>query len=1137
MTFVKYNDNPKLIIRKKGILFFLLLLGHYGLIRAQSGLERSQYFVISDSIVYYGQSTNPVFFRISTPDHSIVPDSLYRADFAQSKVFFDRKIKKFSPKTDSIRIEYRIYPEYITRIYRERDTTEIFPESLMGKPKPAYRTVEKESLFGDLNTSGKITRGLSIGTDRDALLNSVMDLRIEGKLNNKISLNAHINDTNIPLQENGYSQDLKDLDRVYIQMKSPHWTLTAGDIMMQNRQTAFVNFQKKISGISLDVHLDDLDVSGSAAKVKGRYTEYRFNPQEGNQGPYKLKGQTGENYIFIISGSEKVYVNGILKKRGIDNDYTIDYNTAEITFTPSFPVTADMRITVQYQYSERNYTRFITFDQLQYHTDQWKTALYVYSEQDKKTDLNGTALTGEQIAQLAAAGSNRQTVYIEHIVETPYTDELILYRKTPEGYFEYSTDPDETLYSVGFSYFGENQGDYIISSYQANGRIMQYVGENQGDYRAVIPVTPPSRNTMIVWQNQWKPGKKTDFNAELAYADNDYNLFAPGNDNGRAPAFRLRWRQILTDTTRHAWLWETALQSDYRHQNFKAPERTDPIEFQRQWNLDSITGSRWLNTMEFRWRKQTKKDILYRFEHLNYKGFYSGYRQSLIADMDFKYWHINQQTAYLSSGDLKRKGHLLTNRSQWIYRREKGYGEVQFSAEENRLTNRLSQLPDSLSYRFSELLTAWTAGDTTSTYLQAGIGIRHTDSIRNNRLTQVRKAYTFSLKNKLLENDRGRLEWQARYRHLYIVDSLAPAFDAGLAYSQKLWHGLISWRTSYNNYSGNIARQEYTYIHTEPGQGYYTWTDYNGNGIPENDEFEVAVFSDQADYLRVALPNTHYIRTRKADWNQRVAINFSALQKFSAWKWITPLSADMSIKASDSREQKLMPTHWNPLTNHTRGLVAKQYFLSCSTGWNRGKNKYSAGYRYTETRQNGIDVFGSQKMNNFEHQVHFRHALTDNLRAELTARQTNSNRRHESFTSRNYSLNGYGFAPSLVYQWSKEQELTCAYRQEYQRNRIGDRESNRCNSLEVNYKREHRKKGLWSIQLKWLQNRFTGNADSPTAYVMLEGLQKGDNVLWNIHRTARISSLLGLELSYDGRYSTQSGKAIHNGSVMLKATF
>jgi hypothetical protein len=64
----------------------------------------------------------------------------------------------------------------------------------------------------------------------------------------------------------------------------------------------------------------------------------------------QLKGQNGELYVLVVSGSERVYVNGTLLKRGENNDYTIDYNAGEIIFTPLFTITSEMRIAIEYNF-------------------------------------------------------------------------------------------------------------------------------------------------------------------------------------------------------------------------------------------------------------------------------------------------------------------------------------------------------------------------------------------------------------------------------------------------------------------------------------------------------------------------------------------------------------------------------------------------------------------------------------------------------------------------------------------------------------------------------------------------------------------------------------------------------------------
>ena len=75
---------------------------------------------------------------------------------------------------------------------------------------------------------------------------------------------------------------------------------------------------------------------------------------------------------MIVSGSETVYVNGLPIERGENKDYIIDYNAGEIIFNSTFPITSEMRITVDYQFSERNFSRFTIFGGGTYETEKLK---------------------------------------------------------------------------------------------------------------------------------------------------------------------------------------------------------------------------------------------------------------------------------------------------------------------------------------------------------------------------------------------------------------------------------------------------------------------------------------------------------------------------------------------------------------------------------------------------------------------------------------------------------------------------------------------------------------------------------------------------------------------------------------------
>jgi hypothetical protein len=115
-----------------------------------------------------------------------------------------------------------------------------------------------------------------------------------------------------------------------------------------------------------------------------------------------------------------------------------------------------MRITLEYQFSDRNYSRFVTQNAASFHTDTFNIGAAFYKESDMKNQTVEMDLTAEQIELLANADGDSSMVYTVHAVETEYEEDKILYRKLVIGsseIYEYSQDANETLYQVGFYLF------------------------------------------------------------------------------------------------------------------------------------------------------------------------------------------------------------------------------------------------------------------------------------------------------------------------------------------------------------------------------------------------------------------------------------------------------------------------------------------------------------------------------------------------------------------------------------------------------------------------------------------------------------------------------------------------------------
>ena len=219
----------------------------------------------------------------------------------------------------------------------------------------------RSKVLGNLNSKGSIIRGVTFGNSQGSSVQSSMDLQISGKLSDDVSILASISDHNLPIQADGYTQTLEEFDKIYMQLNIKKSTIIkAGHLDLNDESTYFGRFQRRSIGLGLQTEFGKdnktfLDVSAGIARSE--FQRIRFQGIEGNQGPYRLTGKSGEQFITIISGSEQVFIDGILMKRGENLDYTINYNTGEITFTSFRPIFNQNFITISYNYTNRNYSR------------------------------------------------------------------------------------------------------------------------------------------------------------------------------------------------------------------------------------------------------------------------------------------------------------------------------------------------------------------------------------------------------------------------------------------------------------------------------------------------------------------------------------------------------------------------------------------------------------------------------------------------------------------------------------------------------------------------------------------------------------------------------------------------------------
>ena len=1094
-------------------------------------------FLKKDTIKFDSVAINPLNFKVLNKLLKPIAPSEYKIDFNNAALVIN------AIAYPEITLEYFRFPNFITKTYTPYDQNLILPNSTNTGKLYSLTTNKKMSevqLFEGLKTKGFISRGLTSGNNQNAVTNAALDLEISGKLSNKVTLKANIWDTNIPIQKNGYSQNITDFDRIFIEIFSDEWRVKAGDLSLKNQDSYFTPFTKQASGLEVEAKINDnLKVSASGAIVRGKFSTFTIVGNEGNQGPYKIVGANNEPNIVIIGGSEKVYVNGIQIKKGGNKDFTIDYNLGEITFNTTYPITNDMRIWIDFQYSDRNYTRFITYESATYKSEKLNVSGFFYNENDAKNQPLQQVLSDDQKQILADAGNNTDLMFAESATITAFDENKILYRKIESGAvenFEYSKDPTEELYFVTFTNVGTNNGDYVLDSSTVIGNIYNFVGVNQGNYTPISRLIAPTKSQFFVLKSDYNPSEKTTLSSEVAISNNDANLFSSiGDTENTAVAAKIGWQQVLID---RKWKLTSNISHEYAHKNFKTLQRWEPVEFNRDWNL--LTNNATKNYFQSEFNLQNKKNdfILYRYNHLNYVATFNGNKHELQSKIRHKNTTFFIDGSFLTNTSTIEDNSFLRAKATIEHHFKKSWLGAFTNLETNSRKNTSSRDFINTSHRFKEFEAYFGIGDTAKVFAKIGFNYRNNDSIKLNEFKEINNRKSFYINSNLIQSKNTNLSVYANYRiteNNFSKDE--KSLNSRFIFNQKLFHDFMNINTLYETSSGNVARQEYMYLKTAPGLGYYTWIDYNSDGVQDFDEFEVAEFQDQANYLRVPKPNLRFLATTRVKFRQAINFNFKQWKNKNGFKKTLSHFNNESLLSIENEQSRIGNSfNFNPFNFDENKIIGLNLSLRNSLYFNRNIQKYSTSYTFGKQRNKQQYFIGTQENNTKTHQIDFTHKFATFWLFDLMGKVSENDLQTENFNNRNYSIEGKEIQPKITFLHSQNKRFTAFYHYKNKANSLENFEALKQQKFGIEYYYISEKQDQITANVNVFLNDFIGDTNTPVAYQMLEGLQAGKNYTWNLLFNKKLNSFLNLNLNYLGRKSENS-KIIHTGSVQLRAVF
>ena len=602
------------------ILFALLCLPRVADAQNAEAIRADPLGVVDSVFV---QSDSSGVATIAVPDNALPVTLLVSRDRAfRSIIAYEQREGERTVTVRGVRdstvlyIRYRIAPVRPLVVYRaspvippdDPDSTATFVPIERDAPRAT------SDPFGDsgLNPSGSITRGVIAGNRRDATIESGLRMELAGEIADGVRVNAVLSDENTPIVPEGTTQRIDEFDKVYIEVESSRARAQLGDFELGLGRSSFAAITRKLQGAQVEASWQPSSpfVTGGTATVagasaRGVYRSQSLQILEGVQGPYRIEGNAGERFIILIPGSEIVYLDGVQLRRGLTEDYVVDYATAEITFTPRRVMSADRRVTVEFQYTTNQFTRTLLASEMT--TGLWQkpdgspratVAVTLLREADGSQFLDEFGLSGADSLLLAESGDDRASrsgaIEVEYDPEAPYVH-YIREPTTISGgdtvFVALASAPSTgtPVYRVQFSRVQGQTGSYERVGHTINGIAYDYVGAGAGDYEPIRLLPQPGRQQLFDARAVIAPIAGLTVNAEWARSDLDLNRLSDldaADDVGDAlrigvtlesPRFRL---PVLADTRVSAGF----ARSD-RDAAFATFDRVRSVEFAREWNL------------------------------------------------------------------------------------------------------------------------------------------------------------------------------------------------------------------------------------------------------------------------------------------------------------------------------------------------------------------------------------------------------------------------------------------------------------------------------------------------------------------------------------------------------------------------
>ncbi|MBM4159160.1 MAG: hypothetical protein FJ216_10350 [Ignavibacteria bacterium] len=1115
-----------------------------------------------------------------------MPFDDYRINYRNGIISLNKNLfYKYSLDTNRIydlKVEYDLFPynfkdEYSNfDIIIERDTITGDTIQIAVQRKDFIENIFEGT---ELEKSGSIFRGFTFGNNRDLTVNSGFNLQMNGRLSKDVELVAALTDENTPIQPEGTTQKLQELDKVFIQLRTQNVTATLGDIDVAIPKSDFLNFKRKIQGINAASNFDFGDFSFTGAVSKGKFNSNSFNGNDGVQGPYRLIGADNEINILVLSGTEKVYIDGILMTRGEQQDYVIDYGLGQITFTNRRQITNTTRIVVDFEYSDRKYNRTLitTNNRVRFLRNKFifgASYLNEYDNEDRTIDFT-LSESDKEILRNAGADKLKATKSGAEYVGVDSTGKgkgaYMKVDTTINGssytFYRFAPGTDSATYQVTFSFVGQGNGDYSqISIYQYD-----FVGIKQGSYAPLIFLPIPTSYQILNLSLSYASSleKEFFFDIEGAYSYYDKNKFSTEDKNNGGVAFS-GVIGISKNNFKLLGMNVRNLEMHYKqriiNKLFNTLDRINVVEFSRNFDTqDSSNVTEDFREANLIFSPAEIFNLKGNFAQLKRGDYFNSYRT--VASVEFNALTNVPDTSGIprlkyTLETISSENNATNNNGFWIkhnayagYRKYFGkpFFDFVFEYKQEIKKNKISNgNQDSLTYDsfgFLELLPSVSINNLYDFTLSAGFDYRKDDipfsGVMGNLSNSFTQKYSLSYYG---------LNWFSTMFEISVRERLysEEAKNTGNANNRSV---LVNWRTRFDPFKSAVQSDLFYYVTSErtakveklfvavpKGQGNYIYLgDLNSNGIQDENEFQLVNYD--GDYIKLNLPTDQYFPTVDLKTSARIILRPSRYYFMASDNIFAKIYNNFSSetyyrideKSKDPNTNNLYFLKLSSFLNDSNTLAGSQLFQQDVFLF---ENNPSYSFRFRFLQQKGFSQYssGNERYLNIQRSLRIKIGLTSDLAAQMEYMKKTDNNAAPPSSVRNREILSDGVTLDLTYK--PINEIESGFLINYTR----ATDSYPKNPVKADINQQilrfiYSFATVGRLRIEFERNEIGFNTVVTNfPYELTSGRPDGKSWYWRANLDYSISKNIQATINYDGRVEGKK-QVIHTGRAQVTAFF